>query len=605
MSESQDRLRAMTPQLARALLLCRKDPSSEDLNLRGVLNFFGIPWKAVTVGEITGAALPANVARSEFCTLSSAPCMAEAMQGIEDSNGALPRWMIEASSVYIYGFQDTDPCRKLLRLLTSDAQGNIRNLNTTQAFMSITSDFPEMCGPMSGMRVPVDLSGDLVFDVAHQGEEFQSIITVNDGEVFFRVTCRGVHFYLNVCRRIVDISSPSAKYFDVKKLFCEAVPTTMYLKRAFRDVCWTSPETSGCLIVDDPVLKPRYGFLHFRETLELMDKYNFTTTIAFIPWNWRRTNLRTVAMLQRRPDRFSLAVHGCDHTASEFAARSTALLNRRIKAASQRMEFLLQRTSLQYDRVMVFPQGAFSPETGAALKLNGFVAAVNTEVAPSNNARNETKIADLWNVAIMKYGTFPIFTRRYLWHGIENFAFDALLGKPCLIVVHHDVFKDHGRDLVDFIAKLNSLNWNLRWRPLGDAISHSFKVRNQADGTSVIQMFAKNLVMENPSTESSEAVLMKEEGALDCVKAVMVNQTAIDFSYDGGYLQFRVKLYPKEVTEVRVIYFDKLDVAPSTDGIAYSIKTRARRYLSEFRDNYLSQSDFLYESAARIKQLLK
>ncbi len=249
--------------------------------------------------------------------------------------------------------------------------------------------------------------------------------------------------------------------------------------------------------------------------------------------------------------------------------------------------------------------GSVLAGSGRALKLNGFVAAVNTEVAPSHNASNETKIADLWDVAIMKYGTFPIFTRRYLAHGIENFAFDALLGKPCLIAAHHDVFKDHGRDLVDFIAKLNSLNWNLHWRSLGDAISHSFKVRNQADGTSVIQMFGKNLVMENPSTEPHEAVLIKEEGDLDCVKAVMVNQTAIVFGYDGGYLKLRVELSPKEVKEVRVIYFDKLDVASTTDSIGYSIKTRARRYLSEFRDNYLSQSAFLYQSAARIKQLLK
>jgi hypothetical protein len=606
MSESQDRPNAITPQSPRALLLYRKEPSSEDQNLGRILNFFGIPWKAVTVGEITDTdALSPNVVSSEFCILSSAPCMAEAIQCIENSNGALPHWIMGASSIYIYGFQDTDPCRILLRLLTSDAQANIRNLIPTQAFMSITTDFPEMCSPMSGMRVPVDLSGDLVVDVDHQSGEFQSIITANGGEAFFGVTYRGVHFYLNPCRRIVDINSPAAKYFDVKKLFCEAVPITMYLKWAFRDACWTGPETSGCLIVDDLVLKRRYGFLDFRETLDLMDKYNFTTTIGFIPWNWRRTNPRTVAMFLRRRDRFSLSVHGCDHTAGEFAVRSSALLNRRIKGATQRMEFLRQRTSLKCDRVMVFPQGAFSPETGCALKLNGFVAAVNTEVAPSNNARNETKIADLWDVAIMKYGTFPIFTRRYLAHGIENFAFDALLGKPCLIAAHHDVLKDHGRDLVDFIAKLNSLNWNLHWRPLGDAISHSFKVRNQADGTSVIQMFGKNLVMENPSTEPHEAILIKEEGDLDCVKAVMVNQTAIVFGYDGGYLQFRVELCPKEVTEVRVIYFDKLDVPSSTDSIGYSIKTRARRYLSEFRDNYLSQSDFLYENAARIKQLLK
>src|SRR5256885_9394394 len=75
----------------------------------------------------------------------------------------------------------------------------------------------------------------------------------------------------------------------------------------------------------------------------------------------------------------------------------------------------------------------------------------------------------------MKYGAFPIFTRRYFHHGIENFAFDKLLGKPCLIVAHHEIFKDEGRDLVEFIGKLNSLNGNLHWRPLGNALGRSFK----------------------------------------------------------------------------------------------------------------------------------
>lgn len=606
MSDSGDPPSAVTP-LTTALLLCGKNLSSDDRNVTELLEFFGIPWKAVRIGEITGdGASLANVYTGKFCILSSASCMAKAIQGIEDSQNALPRWMMKASSVYIYGFQNTDPCKKLLRFLTNDSQGNIRNLNALQTFISVTSDFPEMCGPMSEMRIPIELSEeDCVFEVHHQGERYQGIISANDGEVFFGVTCRGVRFYLNACCKVVDISSPSTTYFDVKKFFCSAVPITMYLKWALGDICWTGTGTSGCLIVDDPLLTARYGFLHFREALELMDKHNFTTTIAFIPWNWGRTNPRTVGIFQQRPDRFSLCVHGCDHTAGEFATRSTALLNRRIKAASQRMEFLLQRTSLQHDRVMVFPQGAFSPETGRALKLNGFVAAVNTEVAPSNNASNATKITDLWQVAIMKYGSFPIFTRRYLAHGIENFAFDALLGKPCLIVAHHDVFRGHGRDLADFIAKLNSLKWNLRWRPLGDAISHSFKIRNKADGTSVIQMYAKNLVIENPSTEPREAAVMKEESDPDCVYAVMVNQMAIDYSYGEGYLQFKVKVFPKEMAQVRVIYSGKLDVAPSNDGIAYSIKTRTRRYLSEIRDNYLSRSDLLYESAVRIKRLLK
>ena len=56
---------------------------------------------------------------------------------------------------------------------------------------------------------------------------------------------------------------------------------------------------------------------------------------------------------------------------------------------------------------MVFPQGQFSPESGPALKFNGFVAAVNTEVAPTRGATNATTIADLWNIAIMKIRDIP------------------------------------------------------------------------------------------------------------------------------------------------------------------------------------------------------
>ena len=93
---------------------------------------------------------------------------------------------------------------------------------------------------------------------------------------------------------------------------------------------------------------------------------------------------------------------------------------------------------------MIFPQGVFSSVCPAVLKRNGFLAAVNTETVPVDSDNARTKISDLWDVAIMSYQGFPIFTRRYSFHGLENFAFDLLLGKPCLIVCHHDFFKDDG-----------------------------------------------------------------------------------------------------------------------------------------------------------------
>jgi hypothetical protein len=597
---------AVGPSPSSALLLCNEKPSSDERNLTTLLDFFGIPWKTVSPSQVAEFMSRHSETADRFCILSSASSFAAALQVIPDSEAVLPSWILNASSVFIYGFQETPLCTSLLRFLTSVADGNVRKPASSDARLSVASDFSEMCGPMSGLQVPVKVTEkDVYFHIQRQqAAGYQNVITSNCGELFVSVVCGGVRFFLNVCSEIIDINFPASSYFDVKKYFGSAVPIAMYLKWAFADICWTGKETRGCLIVDDPLLKPRYGFLRFSETLELMDSHNFTTTIAFIPWNCQRTHRQTVRQFKLRTDRLSLCVHGCDHSGAEFAARSTALLNRRIKTASQRMDLLFQRTSLEHDNIMVFPQGAFSPEVGRALKLNDFVAAVNTEVAPSGGAENNTTIGDLWDVAIMKYGTFPIFTRRYLTHGVENFAFDALLGKPCLMVAHHEVFKDHGRELVEFIERLNSLKWNLRWSSLGDAISHSFKVRSGFREMCAIQMYAEHLVIENSSDEPREAVALKEESDPDCVKAVVVNQKTVGHAYEGKHLQFKVTMPPGQKTQVRVHYFDNLDLDPNRDGIAYGMKIRVRRHLSEFRDNYVSQNEVLHAAAARARRFL-
>jgi len=600
MLKSQNGPRVLASQRPKALLLCWKKPSPDDPNLAKILDFFGIPWIALDVGEIA-TALPSSSNRGQFCILSSTSCLAEAIA----SDAVLPDWITDANSVYVYGFQNTEEHKVLLRFLTGDPQANLRRLNAQRTRMSITADVPELCGPMSSMQVPVEISEDgVVFEVAPR-DTVRGIIAADDALTFLEVTCRGTRFYLSACAETLDVASLSSVYFDVKKHFCQAVPITMYVRSAFRDICWRCPETSGCLIVDDPPLKPRYGFLEFREALELMEKHNFSTTVAFIPWNCRRTNSRTVDLFQKRPDRLSICVHGSDHTGGELAIRSTPQLNCIIKTAEQRMELLHQRTALDHSRVMVFPQGAFSPETGRALKLNGFVAAVNTEVAPSNGARNETTIADLWDVAIMKYGTFPIYTRRYLHHGIENMAFDGLLGKPCLLVAHHDIFREHGRDLVEFIARLNALKWDLRWRPLGEAIRCSYKAHNQGDGSSVVQMFAEQLILENSSGEPRDVLFVKEESDADCVRAVTVNQVPVVFHYEGNHLAWDTKLRPTERVDVRIAYSNNLDLVPTNNNLGYRTKAALRRYLSEARDNYLSRSEMLSWGASKAKTLMR
>jgi Domain of unknown function (DUF1939) len=230
-------------------------------------------------------------------------------------------------------------------------------------------------------------------------------------------------------------------------------------------------------------------------------EHNFTCNFAFIPWNWRRSRSSVVDLFKLHADRLSLSIHGCDHTAAEFSAESTDSINGQAKLANSRMKKHQLRTGLAHEPLMIFPQGAISATSPMVLKHNGFIAAVNTEVSPTDEPP-KTEIGETWRMAILKYGDFAIYTRRYMFHGLCNFAFDVLLGKPCLIVTHHADFRNEGRELVDFIDRLNSLQSPLTWRSLGDVIRRAYQQRLLKDGTHQIRMFGNEIILHNAGVVS-------------------------------------------------------------------------------------------------------
>jgi peptidoglycan/xylan/chitin deacetylase (PgdA/CDA1 family) len=209
-------------------------------------------------------------------------------------------------------------------------------------------------------------------------------------------------------------------------------------------------ETDASIIIDDPLLRGNYGFLNYRKLLDLMDKHNFHTTIAFIPCNYNRTDNKTAALFRERPDRFSLCVHGCDHVKGEFGRTDTNYLGSLIKLATARMIEHEKRTGIPFDRVMVFPQGVFSNEALEALKINNYSAAVNTEAMPSTGRRSSD---------------FPFFLRYKLADG----GIDR--NEPTLIVLHHDDFKNGYNKLTNFVDELNRSR-NVKWDSLGNIVRH-------------------------------------------------------------------------------------------------------------------------------------
>ena len=306
---------------------------------------------------------------------------------------------------------------------------------------------------------------------------------MDHGSAFLKLTYRGVTIFLSTSGDIIDLDCKLAGgVFDIRDHVLTALPLVLYIKWAFPASCWSAPETNACLIIDDPLLKPTYGFLNFAELLSLMKRHAFCTNIAFIPWNWRRSDPTVVRLFQENPDLYSVSIHGCDHTRAEFGGSDPQKMYWKAKHAMERMNQHQSSTGIRHEPVMVFPQGVFSEATLSALKHTEFIAAVNNDTISADVQPRAIPVSEVWAVALMGYSEFPIFTRRYPWEGIENFAFDILLGKPALIVIHHDFCRNQCVGVVDFVQRLNALNHPVTWRSLGEVIRRSFRLRKLSNG---------------------------------------------------------------------------------------------------------------------------
>ena len=341
-------------------------------------------------------------------------------------------------------------------VFADDASVSLQDAPSDDVSIHVSDEFRDLAGSMAGIKFSLQMGRDdaVLTGVPISGEsKCAAIISAGADPIFVRFQNDRAPVYFCTSSQIIDVDQPVNKgFYDVKDQFCSAVPMVMFIKSMFPEVAWQPQELGACLIIDDPLLKNRYGFCNFQNLRELMLRQRFTTNIAFIPWNWRRTSSAASKFFNSEAGLFSISIHGCDHTAGEFGADSSEVLYNMAQLARSRMRRHQERTGIEHDSVMVFPQGVFSSACPEVLKENGYLAAVNTEIIPVDFQNAHTRIRDVWDVAIMTYSEFPIFTRRYAFHGVENFAFDLLLGKPCLIVAHHDSFKDGGTALVKFIA---------------------------------------------------------------------------------------------------------------------------------------------------------
>ena len=344
--------------------------------------------------------------------------------------------------------------------------------------------------------------------------------------------------------------------------------------------------------------------MNFERVLKLMDAYGFHTSVAFIPYNYRRNSLAVTRMFQENSNRYSLCFHGNDHMSAEFAANDVSYLNSLLVVATKRMVKHQEFSRISCDKVMVFPQGKFSVAAMKALKANNFLAAVNSEPCPLGEL-SALRLVDMIQPAVVKYENFPLFLRKYVGDLTSpDIAFNLLFGKPVLIVEHHAVFRDSNR-VAELVSRINSIYPKIEWSSLQTSVENSMLQRLTSCGTCHVLAYSPSGRIENSSDTTRHYSVVQKTSAQEPIDQVLLNEKSWPWTLvDGDHIHFSFDLGPQRFAEFAIVCRNDIGLTHPPRGLRYTLKAFIRRRLSEIRDNHLSTSPRLLSIAQSVRRLL-
>ncbi len=342
-----------------------------------------------------------------------------------------------AANCLFYGFDSSPGHAGILSKLTSGSIAGAQPAGSVNEQFSVPASAADFCRQFSGLSFGnANPDHDFRFVASSPLPACSTLIALGQNPFLFSLHHGECRTFLLAGQSIGDLDIPCSQS-SIIPFFSRLAPVIMYLRHAFQKRLWHNDNPQACFIIDDPLLKPRHGFLKYQELFSLMQKERFSTSIAFIPWNYRRSQKRIAQMFGIRENGYSLCVHGCDHTAGEFGETNAGLLREKAERALVWMSRHQELWDLPFDKVMVFPGGIFSAQALRVLAGSGYLGAVNSTAFPVDSDEKWLPLRELLDIAVLRFSNFPLFVRRYPKDPAE-IAFDLLLGRPALLVEHHD-----------------------------------------------------------------------------------------------------------------------------------------------------------------------
>ena len=382
---------------------------------------------------------------------------------------------------------------------------------------------------------------------------------------------------------------------DVVSAFLRVAPAMMFVRYCAGERGWHPLHYYANFTIDDPWLREPYGYVDYEGLLGEMEKHHFHTTIAFIPWNFGRSQPEVVSLFRNHPDRFSIAVHGDNHDHKEFTeyrSKSLAVQVGDLKQALTRMEQFQALTGIPYDKVMIFPHSIAPEQTLGALKTYNYLATVNSSNIPQNAIR-PAGLSEVLRPVTLSFNGFPSISRYSTEVQVPEayVAINQFLGNSLFFYDHSDLFSK-GIGAFDQVAdEVNKLEPATEWRSLGEIVRHLYVVRLRGDSNYDVLAFSNSICLENIAGRNSTFYVQKQETGGQTIDSVTVDGRVHPYTFQEGQISLAVAIPLGGTRCVAIQYANDLQ-SGSIDASHDSVVVYLLRMGSDFRDIYLAKSRF-------------
>ena len=435
-----------------------------------------------------------------------------------------------------------------------------------------------------------------VYFLLDENSSAQQVMKVRDDDrvlpVFIKTTIQQLRVFLCCTMGPSDGATAAWNVQRIIDAFAEIAPAMMFTKYSAGERGWHALDHYANLMIDDPWLREPYGYLNYSGLLAEMEKHNFHSTIAFIPWNYDRSDPGVVSVFRDHPDRFSICIHGDNHDHKEFTDYRTKPLPVQIDALKQslaRMDRFQMLTGIPYDKVMVFPHSIAPEKTLEALKTYNYLGTINSSNVPMDRLSPSLFPFALRPVTVA-FADFASI-RRYpveLPAPTGVIAMNAFLNNPLLFYCHQDFFANGIGAFNSVADRVNRLQPDTRWRSVGDIVRHLYLVKLRDDLGFDVLTFSGNFCLDNVSGRNSMFHVRKQENSRPAITTVTVDGRSFPYRLQDGYLELSIPI-PADTARSVVIEYQNDLVLASVDISRNSLRVYLLRMASDFRDITLSR----------------